>query len=79
MDDRTVRQLTWTFKRREPKKLRFSVTNFSNAAEFEPGPTDGELNKLDFYAQDGWKLAVRWGVMQAVYNEDENTVPKPVL
>ncbi|MBQ5642373.1 MAG: DUF2812 domain-containing protein [Bacteroidaceae bacterium] len=66
---------TWTFKRIEPQKLRFSVTYFPNASDFDPGPTESELTKLDFCAQDGWKLAVRWGVMQIFYNEDENAVP----
>ena len=67
--------LTWTFKRIEPKKLKFSVTYFPNASEFDPGPTESELTKLDFCAQDGWKLAVKWGVMQIFYNEDKNAVP----
>ena len=66
---------TWTFKRMEPKKLRFSVTYFPGASEFDPGPTESELTKLDFCAQDGWKLALKWGVMQIFYNEDENAVP----
>ena len=61
---------TWTFKRIEPKKLSFSVTYFPGASEFDPGPTESELTKLDFCAHDGWKLAVKWGVMQIFYNED---------
>ena len=66
---------TWTFKRMEPQKLRFSVTYFPSASEFDPGPTESELTKLDFCAQDGWKLALKWGVMQIFYNENENAVP----
>ena len=66
---------TWTFKRMEPKKLRFAVTYFPGASEFDPGPTEGELTKLDFCAQDGWRLALKWGVMQIFYNENEKAVP----
>ena len=66
---------TWAFKRMEPKKLKFAVTYFPSASDFDPGPTDEELTKLDFCAQDGWQLAVRWGVMQIFYNENENAVP----
>ena len=66
---------TWTFKRMEPKKLKFAVTYFPGASEFDPGPTERELTKLDFCAQDGWKPALRWGVMQIFYNEDEHAVP----
>ena len=68
-------KLTWTFKRIHPRKLRFCITYFPAASEFDPGPTEGELTKLDFCARDGWKLAMRWGVMQVFYNEDENAVP----
>ncbi len=66
---------TWTFKRMEPQKLRFAVTYFPAASEFDPGPTEGELIKMDFCAQDGWRLAARWGVMQIFYNENEDAVP----
>ena len=66
---------TWTFQRITPKNLRFSVTYFPNASDFDPGPTDGELTKMDFCAQDGWKLAARWGVMQIFYNEDPDAIP----
>lgn len=68
-------KLTWVFRRMEPRKLRFSITYFPGASEFDPGPTDAELTKLDFCARDGWKLAMRWGVMQIFYNEDEHAVP----
>ena len=47
---------TWTFKKMEPQKLRFAVTYFPAASEFDPGPTEGELRKMDFCAHDGWQL-----------------------
>lgn len=56
--------MMWTYERIEPKQLRFAVTYFPDASEFDPGPTEGELTKMDFCAQDGWILAVRWGAMQ---------------
>ena len=66
---------TWSFKRMEPQTLRFAVTYFPSASEFDPGPTEGELRKMDFCAHDGWKLAARWGVMQIFYNENMDAVP----
>lgn len=65
----------WTYKRMEPKKLRFSVTYFPNASEFDPGPTDGELTKIDYCRQDGWILVTSWGVMQIFYNENTDAIP----
>lgn len=65
----------WTYRRTEPKRLRFSVTYFPAASDFAPGPTDGELTRLDYCRQDGWVLVVSWGVMQIFYNEDTDAVP----
>lgn len=67
--------MMWTYKRIEPKQLRFAVTYFPDASEFDPGPTEGELTKMDFCAQDGWILAVRWGAMQIFYNENLDAIP----
>ena len=72
----------WTYKRAEAKKLRFSVTYFPSASDFDPGPTDGELTKIDYCRQDGWNLVTSWGVMQIFCNEDLNAVPietEPVM
>lgn len=72
----------WTYKRIEPKKLRFSVTYFPNASDFDPSPTEGELTKIDFCRQDGWNLVTTWGVMQIFCNEDLDAVPietEPVM
>jgi len=65
----------WTYKRIEPKKLRFSVTYFPSASDFDPGPTDGELTKIDYCRQDGWVLVTSWGVMQIFYSENVDAVP----
>lgn len=65
----------WTYKRVEPKKLRFSVTYFPSASEFDPSPTDGELTKVEYCLQDGWMLVTNWGVMQIFCNENLNAVP----
>lgn len=65
----------WTYKRMEPKKLRFSITCFPGASDFNPAPTEGELTKIDYCRQDGWILVTSWGVMQIFYNENEDAVP----
>jgi len=65
----------WTYKRMEPKKLRFSVTYFPDASDFDPGPTDDELTKMDYCLQDGWTPVTSWGVMQIFCNENPDAVP----
>lgn len=65
----------WTYRRMEPKKLRFCVTYFPGASDFDPGPTEGELIKIDYCRQDGWELVTRWGVMQIFCTEKLDAVP----
>lgn len=65
----------WTYKRMEPKKLRFSITYFPGALDFDPRPTDDELTRIDFCRQDGWIPVTDWGVMQVFYNENMDAVP----
>lgn len=66
---------TWTYRRGSPKQLRFCVTYFPAASEFDPGPTEGELTKQDYCRQDGWELVARWGVMQIFSSENPDAVP----
>ena len=68
-------QYFWTFERMEPRELRFAVTYFPGASEFDPGPTVGELTKMDFCAQDGWRFVAKRGVLQVFCNEDPDAVP----
>lgn len=67
--------LFWTYARKEPQKLHFAVTYFPDASEFDPKPSEGQLTREEFCAQDGWQLAVRWGAMQIFYTSQENPVP----
>ena len=65
----------WTYKRMEPKRLRFSVTYFPGASDFDPGPTDSELTRIDYCRQDGWMPAANWGGIQIFYSENPDAVP----
>lgn len=65
----------WTYKRCTPQKLRFCVTYFPEASDFDPGPTDSELTKIDYCREDGWELIARWGVMQIFCSGDPDAVP----
>ncbi len=65
----------WTYRRTEPKRLRFAVTYFPDASAFDPGPTEGELTREEFCARDGWQLVLRWEAMQIFCNENLDAVP----
>lgn len=70
-----VGNLFWIFEKIPPQRLRFAVTYFPGASEFDPRPSQKQLDKEDFCAQDGWKLVLRWDAMQIFCNDREDAVP----
>ncbi len=65
----------WIFRRTQPKKLKFAVTYFPQASEFDPYPTE-ELQAFNEFCQAaGWKPAASMAQMQIFYNENENPLP----
>ena len=72
---RKADNLFWTYERMEPQKLRFAVTYFPGASEFDPRPSEKQLDKEAFCAQDGWELVLRWDAIQIFYTDRENAVP----
>ena len=65
----------WIYRRTEPKKLKFAVTYFPQASEFDPHPTE-ELQAFNEFCQSaGWKPAASMAQMQIFYNENENPIP----
>lgn len=72
----------WVYRAIKPKNLRFSVTYYAKASEFDPEPTPEQQTLHDYCAHTGWQLACTWFQMQVFYNEQEDPVPldtDPVL
>lgn len=67
--------LFWTYTKIPPQKLRFTVTYFPGASEFDPRPSEKQLEKEELCAQDGWKLVLRWDAMQIFCTDREDAVP----
>ena len=65
----------WRYRRVEPQTLRFAVTYFPAASEFDPGPTEGQQTYEDYCESAGWHLAARWGQMQIFYTAAQDPVP----
>lgn len=64
----------WRYRRVEPQTLRFAVTYFPAASEFDPGPTEGQQTYQDYCESAGWHLAARWGQMQIFYTAAQDPV-----
>jgi len=65
----------WRYRRAEPRKLRFAVTYFPAASQFDPGPSEGLETYRDYCAAAGWQLAADNAQVQIFFNEDENAIP----
>ena len=65
----------WRYRAIAPQDLRFAVTYFPEASEFDPGPTEGQQVLADFAARDGWQYLTQWGQMQIFFTEREDAPP----
>lgn len=65
----------WRYRKVIPEQLRFSITYFPDASDYDPKPTTGQLILEDYANKDGWELATRWGPMQVFYNKQEDPIP----
>ena len=72
----------WHYRRVEPKPMKFCVTYYPRASQFDPEPSEGELDFREFCERTGWKLAGSSAQLQIFRNEDPDAVPietDPVL
>ena len=65
----------WVYRRIEPKKLRFAISYYPKASEFDPEPTGEQKMFHDFCEHSGWIFVTNSAQMQIFYNERENPVP----
>lgn len=65
----------WRYRRIEPQQLRFAVTYFPKASEFDPGPTAGQQVYHAMSEQAGWRYAASWAQMQFFYTDRADAVP----
>ena len=65
----------WVYRRIEPKNVRFSVSYYPKASEFDPEPSEEQKMFHDFCAYTGWQLACTSAQLQIFYNEQENPTP----
>lgn len=67
--------LYYKFERREPKKVKYAVTFFSEGSPFNALITENQQTLMDYAAESGWQFIVHNGKMQIFMNEEENPVP----
>lgn len=63
------------YRRTEPKQLRFAVTYFPTASQFDPRPSEQQESFWDLCEAAGWQLAASSAQMQIFYTEDPDPIP----
>ena len=71
----SVSALGWTYRKIEPKKLKFAVTYYPKASEFDAHPSEEQQTLIDFRRHAGWIPACTRGQAQIFYNENPNPIP----
>lgn len=67
--------LFWIYRRIEPRKLRFAVTYFPKASDFDPAPSEKQQSFQDFCETAGWKSVATLAQMQVFCSGDLDAVP----
>ena len=70
-----IGRVFWTYRRIEPKTLRFAATYFPDASDFDPGPTRDQQTLMDYCGSAGWTFAARWGQMFLFWTADRSAAP----
>jgi len=65
----------WIYRRIEPKKIRFAVSYYPKASEYDPEFPEDQQTFHDFCAHTGWKLVCTTFQMQVFCNENEDPIP----
>ena len=71
----SIGQLSWNYRRTEPKQVHFAVTYYPNASMFDPYPTVGEEMYQEFVSHSGWRFVASNAQLQIFCSEAENPVP----
>lgn len=65
----------WRYRRETPRQVRFAVTYFPQASEFDPRPLEGQQVLADYCAEAGWEPVAQSAQMQIFRNEAADPVP----
>lgn len=67
--------LFWKYRRIEPADLTYSVTYVSNTSDFNPKPTEEQLQLEEYCEVAGWRKVCDWNKMNIYCTDVKNPVP----
>lgn len=65
----------WTYEKIEPQKLKFAVTYYSEASDFDPYPSDNQEVFIEYCESAGWQLAACNAAMHIFYTAQADAIP----
>ena len=65
----------WTFRKGTPKKVKYTVTYFSEGSVFNPDITDNQQTYFDYAKAAGWNFVTQFNQMQIFCSEADNPIP----
>lgn len=65
----------WTFEKKEPQNLKYTITFFTEGSVFNPHPTDNQLTYFDYAKEAGWDFVCESHQMQIFSSSLENPPP----
>ncbi|SHH92459.1 DUF2812 domain-containing protein [Clostridium grantii] len=65
----------WTFRKGTPKKLKYTVTYFSEGSIFNPDITDNQQTYIEYAKAAGWNFVTQFNQMQIFCSEADNPIP----
>ncbi|NLB41748.1 MAG: DUF2812 domain-containing protein [Clostridiales bacterium] len=70
-----IKRFYWEYCKKEPQKLTYAVSYFSEASEFNPYPTDNQQTFHEYCKGAGWQLVAEQAQMQIFCSEQANPTP----
>lgn len=65
----------WTFRKGTPKKLKYTVTYFSEGSVFNPDITENQQTYIEYAQATSWNFVTQFNQMQIFYSDADNPIP----
>lgn len=65
----------WSFRKGTPKKVKYTITYFSEGSIFNPVITDNQQTYIDYAKEAGWNFVTQLNQMQIFCSEIDNPIP----
>ncbi len=65
----------WTFRKGTPKKVKYTITLFSEGSVFNPDITDNQQTYIEYAKAAGWNFVTQFNQIQIFSSEADHPIP----